>query len=216
MDPLHMCIALLPLSMYFLVLGLINISSRPLVINGERDFVALAIGISGFVVAGPMELFMPIGAAIHFGPYVWLLLLALYGMLVVLLILMRLPRLAIYNVDPVQLREVLSEVAKQIDPKSQWLGRALWLPGLGVHLCVEPQPAMRHMQLVSVGRRQRPEGWQRLEGELTAALADVRAARNPRGYSLLLFAAASAAMIVYTLSSHTQAIGEALRAMLQL
>ena len=51
MDPLHVCIALGPLAMYLLVLGSMNLSTRPMLTTGGRDFAALAIAISGFVVS---------------------------------------------------------------------------------------------------------------------------------------------------------------------
>ena len=66
-DPLHLAIALGPLAVYFLLVGMINLSSRPLVTTGARDAAALGVGLSGLVFAGPMELFLPEDAAIHFG-----------------------------------------------------------------------------------------------------------------------------------------------------
>ena len=59
MDPLHLCIALGPLAVYLLLLGIINLMPRPFMTSGARDTAALSIAISGFVVAGPMELFLP-------------------------------------------------------------------------------------------------------------------------------------------------------------
>ena len=59
MDPLHATIALAPVAVYLLLLGMINLSARPLVTSGLRDSAALGIAASGFVIAGPMELFLP-------------------------------------------------------------------------------------------------------------------------------------------------------------
>ncbi len=53
-DPLHFCIALGPLAAYLLLLGAVNLSSRPFLTNGARDTAALGIGILGFAIVGPM------------------------------------------------------------------------------------------------------------------------------------------------------------------
>ena len=103
-DPLRLCIALSPLAAYVLLLGLINLSSRSLVTSGGRDLAALALGISGLVIVGPMELFFPEVAVERFGGYVWLMLLGLYGLLAVLLMLILRPRLVIYNMTVEQLQ----------------------------------------------------------------------------------------------------------------
>ena len=67
MDPLHLSIALSPLAVYFVLLGIINLSARPQLTTGARDTAALAVGLSGLVVVGPMELFLPERAAAQFG-----------------------------------------------------------------------------------------------------------------------------------------------------
>ena len=43
MDPLNLCIALGPLAVYLLLLGLIGLSSRPFLTSGFRDGATLAI-----------------------------------------------------------------------------------------------------------------------------------------------------------------------------
>ena len=80
MDPLHTVIAIGPLGVYLLLIGLLNLGRRPFVTTGGRDLAALGVGISGLMIAGPMELFMPEAPARHFGGFVWLLLIALYGL----------------------------------------------------------------------------------------------------------------------------------------
>ena len=87
-DALHVSIALGPLAVYLLLVGIINLSRRPFLTTGARDVAAIGVAISGFIAAGPMELFLPEAAADRFGPYVWLLLLAFYGLCLTLLVLM--------------------------------------------------------------------------------------------------------------------------------
>ena len=45
MDPLHLCIALLPMSVYLLVIALINFRGRPVVVSGYRDGMAFFVEI---------------------------------------------------------------------------------------------------------------------------------------------------------------------------
>ena len=104
MDPLHTIIAIGPLGIYLLVIGMLQLSRRPFVTSGGRDQAALAVGISGLVVAGPFELFMPDAPARQFGGFIWILLLALYGLGCTLAILLSRPRIVVYNVRGDDLR----------------------------------------------------------------------------------------------------------------
>ena len=184
-DPFRLSVAVLPLAVYCLLLGLIHLMRRPLLTTGARDLAALGVAISGLVVVGPMELLMPEAAAMRFGEYVWVFLLSFYGLCVALLVLLSRPRLVIYNLSIEQLRPVLAEVVAAIDPGARWAGDSLVLPRLGVQLHLDYFPAMRHVTLVANGPRQNFEGWQRLEVALSDALVDTRVPSNPRALSLV-------------------------------
>src|SRR5262245_47168231 len=106
-SPFHLTLALTPLAVYLLLLALLNVGRRPFVTTGGRDLLTLAVGLSGFIAAGPMELFMPMAAANQFGAYVWLLLLTLYVLSVLLAVLTMRPRIVIYNCTLEQLRPAL-------------------------------------------------------------------------------------------------------------
>lgn len=215
MDPLHVCIALGPLAMYFLVLGIINLSSRPFLTTGVRDTAALGLAIAGFVVAGPMELFLPEKAAVEFGPYVWVLLLTLYFLGLLLLVLLMRPRLVIYNTTSEQLRPTLAEVVAQLDSEARWAGDSLTMPQLGVQLNVEPLVVMKNVQLISAGPHQNIFGWRKLEGELAHALRKVRGTPNPYGLSLVTFGVFMSGMITYWLVRDPQGVQQALNELLR-
>lgn len=186
MDPLHLCIAIGPLAVYLLVLGIMNLSRRPIMTTGQRDAAALGIAISGFVVTGPMELFFPEravqqfngfaigGYAIPGGAWVWGMLLALYILTLILIVLMMRPRLVIYNITAEQLRPVLVQVASRLDPEARWAGENLVMPQLEVQLHLEPFIALKNVQLVSSGPQQSFQGWRRLEQELGTAVSETR------------------------------------------
>ena len=199
MDPLHFCIAVGPLSVYFLLLGLINLRRRPFITTGGRDAMSLGIGIVGFVIVGPMELFLPEAAAAHLHIWAWAMLVTLYLLSLVLIGLLLRPRLVIYNITSEQLRPVLSEFVPKLDPEARWAGDALSLPELGVQLHVEANAMFKNVQLISAGPQQNLAGWRRLELELDRAFRKLEGAPNPYGASLMLCGLALAGWASYWL-----------------
>jgi hypothetical protein len=215
MEPLHLAIAVGPLAIYFLLLGVVNLSRRPWLTTGARDFAALGAAVSGLAAVGPVELFVPEQAMAR-GPFAWVLILALYVLSVMLLALLMRPRLVIYNITLEQLRPVLGETAAALDKEARWAGASLALPHLGVSLYVETSPAMRNVQLVAAGPRQNYAGWRHLEVALRKGLRQTAVAPNPLGASLILFGAAMIALAAYRTISEPQAVAAALREMLRL
>ncbi len=206
LDPLRLAIALGPLAVYLLVLGVVNLSSRPLVTTGARDTATLGIAVGGLAIVGPMELFFPENAAVHLGGWVWVVLLAFYALCVTLLILLMRPRLVIYNVTCDQLRPILAEVVTDLDRQARWVGDSLILPGLQVQLYLEPFGAMKTIQLVSAGPRQSHGGWRRLERALAPALQQLRGTPNPYGLSLILFGLAMMVLVAVAVLDNPQAV----------
>lgn len=215
MDPLHFAIAMGPLAVYFFLLGIINLSRRPFVTTGARDTAALGIAVCGFVVAGPMELFMPAAAAAKFEGWVWLLLIAFYGLCLTLLVLLMRPRLVVYNTTVNQLHPMLDKLVNEIDSDARWAGNSLVIPHLGVQLHIESFPALRNVQLVATTSHQNFNGWRELEIGLTRALKETRNVPNPYGFFLISFGSILALMISAWLVSDgngvVQALGEMLR-----
>ncbi|MCA9121684.1 MAG: hypothetical protein H6822_36175 [Planctomycetaceae bacterium] len=216
MDPLHLCIALSPLSVYLLLLGVINLSRRPLVTNGARDAAALGVAISGFVVVGPMELFVPEATILRLGVFVWALLLAFYAMCLTLFVLLMRPRLVIYNIRPDQVRPMLAELVNDLDRESRWAGECLIIPNLGVQLHVEASPGMRNVQLIAAGPHQSYDGWHRLEKTLSTSLRQVQSVRNPYGFSLVFFALLMIGSVTFWLVQDADTVAHSLREMLRL
>jgi hypothetical protein len=214
-DPLHLSIALSPLAVYLLLLGLVNLAARPLLTTGARDIAALAIAISGFVIVGPMELFLPENAAQQLGAYVWLLLLAMYVLGVFLLVLMLRPRLVIHNMTVESLRPILAEAVSELDGDARWVGDSLILPRLGVQLHIEPFYAMRNIQLVSSGPRQNYAGWKQLELALASSLREVSSPRSPYGLRLVILALLMVALMTFSVVQDTPLVAQSLHEMLR-
>src|SRR5206468_7634930 len=127
---------------------------RPFLTTGARDLFALGVALTGFLIVGPMDLFMPRRAAAYFGPYIWLLLVACYLLGLSLFAMLVRPRLVIYNLTPDQLRPLLAQMIQRLGLEHQWAGESLALPGLGVQLYLDRFPVMRHVSLVANGAQQ--------------------------------------------------------------
>jgi hypothetical protein len=179
------CLALGPVAIYLVLLGIINLSRRPYLVSGVRDTAALALAVMGLVMVGPAELFYPLSASIRLGAFVWVLVVSLYLLAVVLVLLMVRPRLVIYNISTDELRPILAEVVGKLDPDARWAQDSLALPNLGVQLHVESLARLRNVSLVSSGPAQNQQGWRRLELALAAALAQLEVRRNVRAMSLV-------------------------------
>lgn len=215
MDSLHLAIAFVPLAVYLLLLGLLNLSPRPFLTTGVRDGLALSIGLAGLVIAGPMELFLPERAASTFGPYVWLLLLALYLLCSIFIVLLGRPRLVLYNTSPTELKPILERVVKQLDPQATWADETYVLPQMFVQLHVESFAALRSVSLVAVGPRQSWVGWKKLEIELAIALREAPGVANPYGITLILFGLLLGGFTTYWLANEREAVAQALWEMLR-
>ena len=210
MDPFRLCVALGPVAMYLLLLSAINLSRRPLLVSGMRDAATLALAVSGLMIVGPLELFFPFDAAVRFGPLVWLLLLALYAMLVVFVLLLLRPRLVIYNISVDKLRPALAELVDRLDSDARWAGDSLMLPGLGVQLYVDHSAVLRSVSLVSAGGNQNHQGWRRLEMAIGEAMAREEVARNPRGLGLMGIGLAILAVLVLAIAQNPEAVARSL------
>ena len=187
-DPLRLSIALVPLAAYCLLLALVNARKRPFLTSGGADLSALGAALSGLVLVGPIELFRPEAASSDYGSYVWLFLLVLYWLCVCLAVLLGRPRLVVYNISSEELRPVLSEAARAVDPQARWAGDSLSLPTLGVHLHLESFDIMRHVSLNSSGSTQSLTGWKQLAWHLQQRLEPLRVESNPRALGLVLVA----------------------------
>jgi hypothetical protein len=177
-DPFRFCVAMAPLALYLLVLGVVNFVRRPTVVSGARDMMALGLGIAGLVFIGPVELLMPSVPSDLTG-YFWVILLLIYALLLTLGVLLGNPRIVVYNVSLEQLRPVLSEVVNDVDADARWAGSSVSLPRLGVEFFLDGNASFRNISLVATATPQSYSGWRTLEKALRAQLkARVESAPN--------------------------------------
>ena len=216
MQAFSFCVALGPLAAYLFLLGVINLSRRPRVVSGFRETAALGLALSGFVVVGPMQLFMPEPAAAYFGSYVWGLLIGFYALTLVLAILLSKPRLVIFNLKGPQLRPVLAELALRLDGQARWAGDSLAMPQLGVQLHIDEFPSLRNVSLVATGDEQSFGGWRELELALRAELRRCEVPLNPPGLTLVICGLIMLGAILQKTLENPQALARGLFNMLRL
>jgi len=214
-SPFHLTLAFTPLGIYVLLLAHLNVGRRPYMTTGGRDILTLALGMSGFVAAGPMQLFMPMAAANQFGAYVWLLMLTLYALSVSLAVLLMRPRIVIYNCSFEQLRPLLAKCVAALDPDSRWAGECLSLPHLGVQLHVQANRTFRNIQLTGVGSHQSLEGWRQFYSALRREIRATRVYCSPWAPVFLLVATALLLTVGSMVFTHRQEVAEGLRDTLQ-
>lgn len=216
MDSFRLCLALGPLAVYLLLLGVINMSRRPLLVTGGRDLAALGVGVSGLILIGPVELLLPEDAVNAYQKYVWLLLIAMYALCVSLAALLARPRLTIYNFSAEQLRPVLAAAIGSLDAEARWAGSSLVLPGLHVELHLEPNPVMRNVSLVASGDEQSYAGWRQLHLAMAARLKPAESPTNPWGLALAAAALLMFGVMGWQMVEYPQAIAQGFRDMLRL
>lgn len=216
MQTIQALIAVAPLAMYLVLVGTLNLRRKPYLMTGAREAMLVGLALSGLMVIGPMELFFPQQAANHFGPYVWIMLLVFYLLVVLLWILVSRPRLVVYNISPAQLRVLLAEAAGKLDPEVRWAGDSLALPRLNVQLFVDGFEVMRNVSLVGAGGEQSYTNWRRLEGALREILQEITVPRNPRGYSMLIVGILLLVTLSLQVAQDPQAVAQDLMQLLRL
>ena len=216
MSTAHLCIALGPLTVYLLLMGLINASRQPFVTSGARDTFSLALGVAGLVMIGPLRLFVPEQAISAFGPWTWALLGAFYILCVLLIGMTSKPRLVVYNIPATQLRTSLGSLVAELDKTAKWAGDSVELPKLGIQLSIESKNTMRSCQIVAVGHSQNLANWAKLRIELATRLKTVKVTANPYALSMIGFALVLGTLIALQIIQNPQIVMDDLRNFLRL
>lgn len=214
-ESFHVAIALAPIAVYFLMIAWVRLIPRPLVVSGGRDIATLAIGLSGAVAIGPMELFFPRAAASILGSKVWLLLFLLYVLCVLLAILASRPRLVIYGLGVQELHEHLQVTLQELDPGTSWMGEHVHAPSLGISAIVEKAGPGKVSQLMAVSHRQDLRGWFAVEQCLVKRFQSVKIHTMPTGFFYLTLGLMTLAIASFALLRDPVATAESMRQMMR-
>ena len=124
MNTFSLVLAVGPLAIYCIVLGMLHLRRRPKVVSGGRDLACLGLAMSGLFLIGPAELFFPQAAFNLFGISVWIALAILYLFLLIFSILNTKPCLIVFGLDA----DSLTQYADQVhDTRNHCRGRrSIW------------------------------------------------------------------------------------------
>jgi hypothetical protein len=191
----------IPLASYLFLLALVRMQGSCLVTSGGRDVVALAIGISGLVAIGPLQLFFPPVIAAGMSLRVTAALLLFYALCVILLILLSRPRLVIYNADLDQVRSAVHRAADSVLPGSERSPDGVYFPPADLRLRIEGSTRSRAWQIVAWGPTLRPTIWRAFRMAVARELAASRSASSAphHAWSLLLWAVVLGVIVVWQL-----------------
>lgn len=159
-------LALTPLALYFMLVGLMNMTGRPFLVTGVRDMTVLFLALFGLAAVGPMQLFFPVNASWSYGIGVWIFLTVIYVLLCTLFLILQRPSLNLYNVTMAEFRPVFFNMVVELDPAARWAGDSVFLPTLGIQLFMDSNPLLRSISLVSAGPNQNYGGWKTLQERL--------------------------------------------------
>ncbi|QGJ71863.1 Hypothetical protein PBC10988_35750 [Planctomycetales bacterium 10988] len=211
-------VALLPLFFYGLLIFFFNARKRPSLLSGSLDLAALLVGISGFVIIGPMALLIPILfpdiSPEYSGSYYTVFICFTYCLGSSLLLLAQKPSLVLYNCSIDTFLPIFESALEELETEVRWAGSTVSLPEAGIELHVEQIPWLRNVRLTSVGDHQSFLGWRRLEIALKKRLNETEVERNlPAMGTLAIGFVALLLLMVGFLGDH-QALAESMQILL--
>lgn len=173
--------ALGPLSIYLIFLGLVNLSSKTRLLTGRQDFIALSLGVSGLIVVGPMQLFLPQEAMIRFGSNAWYPLILLYLFCTMWLFLLNRPRLILYNLKKKDLFCFMEHIVRREKWTVHAHGNVMQITEIGIQFEIISFAAMKNITLRATRAEQSMPGWQVLRKALLTEFQTHHAGFNRGG-----------------------------------
>ncbi len=164
LDYLRLALGLIPLGLYLMVMGLLALRGRPTILTTGQESLLIGFALSGFVLIGPIELFFPTGAYAALGSWVWLLLVALYCLVVLLIALQRAPGWTIVGMDAEEFRAFFEVVLQKGSVDCKWMGNQLQIDQWDVRAIAEPSRGFPKTTCLSpCGRVRNVLGWYQIE-----------------------------------------------------
>lgn len=164
LDYLRLALGLIPLGLYLMVMGLLALRVRPTILTTGQETLLIGFALSGFVLIGPIELFFPTGAYAALGLWVWLLLVALYFLVVLLIALQRAPGWTIVGMDAEEFRAFFESVLQEVSVDCKWMGNQLQIDKWDVRAIAEPSRGFPKTTCLSpCGRVRNVLGWYQIE-----------------------------------------------------
>jgi hypothetical protein len=216
LSPFAWVLAGVPLASYLMLLAMIALRGRPLVTSGGRDLAALAIGLSGLVAIGPMQLFYPPLVAPGAALRVTVAMLLFFALCVIFAVLLMRPRLVIYNANRNDVRSALHRAADAVLPGSTLENDGVYFPPADVRLRIDGGQHGRVWQIMSWGTPLRPSNWRALRLAFARELGAQATARPTIPWALLIVAVGLSSIVLWQLWQRPIEVASGLREFLRM
>ena len=205
---------LLPIGTYLCVLGLFHALSRPLVTTGVRDYLALAIALSGLVITGPISYILHYRMLPDFLVHSHWIGLGMYLLFVAALLPRSYERLIIYNCSESSAVTAIRSIFGHLGLSYKEVPGGWILADFGVSLELDSFPALRNVTLRFHGMRDRTL-FCRVHDELAGALSATRTGWSLVGLSMAAAGGLLLAFPIWILSQNPQNIVALFRQVLE-
>jgi hypothetical protein len=210
---LMICANLLPIGTYFCVLGLLHALRRPLVTTGFRDYLALALALSGLTINGPINWVMHSRILPEvLGDSRWLGI-VLYVVLVTALLPRGQETLVIYNCSESAVAVAVRGILERLAIPFQEVPGGWIMAQRGMSLELDSFPALQNVTLQFRGLRDR-ELFRRLQTDLAEELAPSRSPLSLVGTLMAAVGGVVLAMPVWLIARYPQDIAALVREVL--
>ncbi len=216
MNLFSLIIAIGPIGLYWILIGVLHLRRRPLILSGSRDLACLGLSMVGLFLIGPAELFFPNAAFNRLGIFVWLFIFMLYGSLLLFVILNSKPRLVVFGFRDQELVPHVVSALEKIDPTTRWLGQHFVSPGLQIEAVIEQAGFGRIAHVVTTRRDQNVSGWSQLERALREEVGHVSITPRAHGKFWLPLGILIIGCILYTLAKNPSEVAQGFKEMLRL
>ncbi|MDO5554041.1 MAG: hypothetical protein Q4G68_09775 [Planctomycetia bacterium] len=200
MFPFYTVVSIIPLALYAGILAVLNLRKTPQVVSRTTDALWLALGLSGFVFIGPVQMIVPINALVDKHALAWVMILLLYFLNVILFgYLFARPRCTIYNVSEEQVHLLLERAAQELDYRCQWLGSSVSISGLNMQILLESSRSSRCVSVEVLTHHASRRDWERFCRVLQRQAGNIPGHSNPAArvfLALAAFLSASAALFI--------------------
>lgn len=208
---LQVILALGPLAVYFLGLGLVNSQSRPHMANARSDFLILTIAFVPVIVLPVVSLvrqgmIIPAGLAV-----------LLVGLLFTALLPANRGRWVVYNISEPRCRRLLERACRRLGWSAGGSDGRIEIASRGLRIIVGSLPWLRNVTLQiesTQGGATSPNDEAELMGAVGREIAQEFMLPSPTGASLVLVGAALLGFPMWYLFSHMDAIVDVLRQLL--
>lgn len=207
---LKLILALGPLAVYFLGLGLVNSQARPRMVNARADFILLTVAFVP-LIAMPMWVLIEHGHLAWVGTVIAAVLLLFFSLLPA----RDLNNCVVYNCSSAQCRRLLIQAAAKLGWQVEKNGVDFTVRPAGLKISLSPLPWLRSVTLrVEASHESQSSGAAKLMGMLRGEMNEEAMLPSPTGASLVVIGTVLLGLPMWYFFHHIDAIVEVVKRIL--